>query len=57
MLDYIYRKVPEYYPTMYLDGFTPEEILMAKHKQMLEQIEGNQTVEKIVVSSEVKVKR
>ena len=29
-------RIPEYYDTMYLDGFTPEEILMAKRKQMNE---------------------
>ena len=29
-------QIPEYYDTMYLDGFTPEEILMAKRKQMNE---------------------
>ena len=27
-------QIPDYYDTMYLDGFTPEEILMAKRKQM-----------------------
>ncbi len=25
------RKVPEYYPEMYQDGFSPEEILYAAH--------------------------
>ena len=29
-------RIPDYYDTMYLDGFTPEEILMAKRKQMNE---------------------
>ncbi|MCR5369266.1 MAG: hypothetical protein K6E83_00975 [Clostridium sp.] len=29
-------QIPDYYDTMYLDGFTPEEILMAKRKQMNE---------------------
>lgn len=32
IIDYKYRKVPEYYPTMYMDGFTPDEILYA-HKR------------------------
>jgi len=27
ILDYYTRKIPEYYDTMYLDGFTPMEIL------------------------------
>ena len=29
-------RIPDYYDTMFLDGFTPEEILMAKRKQMNE---------------------
>ena len=33
--DYINRQVPEYYDWMYLDGYTPEQILQAKHKQMV----------------------
>lgn len=35
MIDYKYRKVPAYYPTMYWDGFTPDEIHYAKKKQMM----------------------
>lgn len=23
------RRIPDYYPTMYLDGFTPEEVMYA----------------------------
>ena len=33
--DYMNRQVPEYYDWMYLDGYTPEQILQAKHKQMV----------------------
>ena len=34
LLDDHYRKVPEYYDWMYLDGFTPDEILYALHKKI-----------------------
>ena len=27
LIDDYFRKVPEYYPEMYQDGFTPEEII------------------------------
>ena len=37
--DYVFRKVPRYYDTMYLDGFTPEEILFAKSRDMQESYE------------------
>jgi hypothetical protein len=33
--DYYCRKIPEYYPSMYLDGFTPNEILYACRQTML----------------------
>ena len=29
LIDEYFRKVPEYYPEMYQDGFTPEEIMYA----------------------------
>ena len=29
------RRIPEYYPTMYLDGYTPTEIWWAMHKKNL----------------------
>ena len=32
--DYINRQVPEYYDWMYLDGYTPEQILEASGKKM-----------------------
>lgn len=32
--EYYHRNVPEYYDWMYLDGYTPEQILYAKHRQM-----------------------
>ena len=36
LFDQINRKIPEYYPYMYLDGFTPQEIMYARKKQMLD---------------------
>ena len=32
------RRIPDYYPTMYLDGFTPEEVMYAAKRQMYQQI-------------------
>ncbi len=42
------KKLPEYYPTMYLDGYTPEEILQAKRKSMLKK--GSDEDAKVVLS-------
>ena len=59
--DYIHRNVPEYYPTMYLDGYTPEEIMYAVHRKMnREQAERealNEGFDSIKVKSEVKLKK
>ena len=37
LLDYYHRTVPEYYPTMYLDGYTPAQIMYAQQKKMTRQ--------------------
>ena len=34
LAEYYDRQVPEYYPTMYMDGYTPYEILYATRKKM-----------------------
>ena len=56
LLDYTQRKVPDYYPDMWRDGFTPEEVMTAFRKQMLEGIEDKQMVNEIKISSEVRLK-
>lgn len=32
--EYYDRQIPEYYDTMYLDGYTPHQILHAVHRKM-----------------------
>ena len=36
MLSDYYDKLPDYYPTMYMDGYTPEQIMYAAKRGMLE---------------------
>ena len=31
------RQIPDYYSTMYMDGYSPEQILMAKRKSIYEE--------------------
>ena len=56
-----FKNVPDYYDWMYLDGYTPEEILYAFHRKMdREQAERealNEGFDSIKVKSEVKLKR
>jgi hypothetical protein len=50
------RKLPEhYYKTMYLDGFTPEEILTVKRRDMRAEYEA-QTEEPMDVNIRTEVK-
>ena len=59
--NYRFREIPEYYDWMYLDGFTPDEILYALHKKMdrqqAEQEALADSIDSIKIKSEVKIKR
>ena len=50
------RQVPDYYPTMYRDGYSMAQILMANRRRMLDQIEERQFVGGIHITSEVRIK-
>ena len=54
--DYYNRNIPEYYDTMYLDGFTPTEIITAHHKSMMDSLYSKQEVNSIKITSEIKRK-
>lgn len=36
------RQIPEYYDTMYLDGYTPEQILQASRKKIMREFHERQ---------------
>ena len=54
--DLLSRQVPNYYPTMYRDGYSPSQILMATRRKMLDQHQERQQVNEIKITSEVKIK-
>ena len=54
--DYLNRKIPPYYDTMYLDGFTPSEILQAAHQKMIDEINERNDVPSVIIVSEIKKK-
>ena len=54
--DYYNRKIPEYYDTMYLDGYTPTEIMIAHHRYMMEKFYPKQEVNSINIISEIRRK-
>ncbi len=66
LADYYNRNIPEYYDTMYQDGYTPNQIMTALRKKMLreynereamKQAEAEQNeVWNVKITSEVKLK-
>lgn len=60
LADYYYRKVPEYYDYMYLDGYTPDEIMYAARKKFnreyAERLARQNEFDSIKITSEVKVR-
>ena len=42
LADYYNRNIPEYYDTMYLDGYTPDQIMTAFRKKMYRDYEARQ---------------
>lgn len=59
-LEHKYRKVPEYYPSMYQDGFTPDEIMYALRRKMLKdyynRTEKSNEHPYLKIESEIKIK-
>ena len=54
LFDYINRNTPEYNKAMYLDGYSPETILAACRKQMIDNDDGDYQVS---ITTEMKVKK
>ena len=52
--EYIHRNVPKYFPNMYLEGYTPEQIRFAVIRDMMEEHEPIEY--QVKFESEVKVK-
>ena len=67
LLENFHKDVPEYYDYMYLDGYSPEQILHAAHKKMLRQVEEREAAQRaeaeaneipnVKIISEVKIRR
>ena len=58
MVEFLMRQMPEYSDTLYLDGYSPSQILAAAHKAMLQDGIGADSQEgtEISISSEVSTK-
>ena len=56
MYDYITRKLPHYYPTMFMDGYTPVEIYQSHQRDVMEECQSRQNIPTVKLVSEIKVK-
>lgn len=56
MIDYLDRQLPEYYPSMYLDGYTPEQVYASYKKMLREMYSQEEPTADINFSYEVKDK-
>ena len=56
LADYLNRRIPEYYDGMYKDGFTPQEIIIAAHKKMIQEYTAADPFQNIKIKSEIKIK-
>ena len=67
LADQYFRNIPEYYDTMYMDGYTPEQIMHAAHKKMQRMYEEREAAKRaeaeaneipnVKIISEVKIRR
>ena len=67
LADYYNRNIPEYYDTMYLDGYTPDQIMTAFRKKMYRDYEARMATQRaeaeaneisnVKIISEVKIRR
>ena len=57
MLEQFGRHIPDSYPYMYLDGYTPEQVLTATRYYILNQKdEREESSPRIIITSEVKLR-
>ena len=51
--EYNNRKIPPYYRTMYLDGYTPQEIYQAHRKRMIDNVNEKKESPTVEIVSEI----
>ena len=66
LYEYYDRKIPDYYPTMYLDGYSPEQIMYAAHRKIRHEYEARKAermaeaeameIPEVKITSEVRIK-
>ena len=52
LFEYLDRKIPDYYPTMYKDGYTPEQIRYAAHRKIRRDYEAREAAKRAEAEAE-----
>ena len=56
LYEYQIRNLPHYYPTMFMDGYTPVEIYQAHQRDVMEEYQAKQNIPTVKLISEIRVK-
>lgn len=46
IFEYLDSKIPDYYPTMYKDGYTPEQILYSARRKIVREYEARKEAQR-----------
>lgn len=63
IFEYLDRQIPDYYPTMYRDGYTPEQILHAARRKIVQEHEARRAeaeaneIPEVKIASKVVIKK
>lgn len=56
LFEYYDRKIPDYYDTMYLDGYTPEQIRYAAHRKIRREYEAREAARRAKAEAEAEAR-
>ena len=46
LYEFLDRQIPDYYDTMYRDGYTPEQIMYAAHRKLRKECEAREAAKR-----------
>ena len=56
LADYYNRNIPDYYPTMFLDGYSPQQIWTARRRDIFKRLAEKDKENEVKIRTEIKIK-
>ena len=56
LLDYYNRNIPDYYPTMFLDGYSSQQIWTARRRDIFKRLAERDKENEVKIRTEIKIK-